>query len=138
MPPTTSFFSSLLEHSMPETDNQFQCLRVQPHVHHTSNLSSTASSILRKFWDGPRHFEPWSDDEDSTSAGYFSPSSYSTPTGASLNFDRFNVHQAWTPDGTSVESGLEPATLWSRSLGTKPPQPIAKERRQVIEQKYVN
>ncbi|GBL93408.1 hypothetical protein AVEN_219519-1 [Araneus ventricosus] len=41
--PTTPFFSSLLEHSMPETVLQFQCLRAEPHVHHTSNLSSTAS-----------------------------------------------------------------------------------------------
>ncbi|GBN56802.1 hypothetical protein AVEN_171111-1, partial [Araneus ventricosus] len=43
MSPTTPFFFSLLEHSMPETDHQFQCLIAQPHVHHTSNLSSTAS-----------------------------------------------------------------------------------------------
>ncbi|GBN68848.1 hypothetical protein AVEN_65739-1 [Araneus ventricosus] len=41
MSPTTPFFSVLLEHSMPDTDNQFQCLRA--HVHHMSNLSSTAS-----------------------------------------------------------------------------------------------
>ncbi|GBL77858.1 hypothetical protein AVEN_143204-1 [Araneus ventricosus] len=42
MSPSTPFFSSLLKHSMPETDHQFQCLRAQPRVHHTSNLSSTA------------------------------------------------------------------------------------------------
>ncbi|GBL92668.1 hypothetical protein AVEN_119069-1 [Araneus ventricosus] len=32
MSPTTPFFSFLLEHSMTERDNQFQCLRPQPHV----------------------------------------------------------------------------------------------------------
>ncbi|GBN64454.1 hypothetical protein AVEN_214751-1 [Araneus ventricosus] len=36
-------FSSLLEHSMPETGHQFQWLKAQPHVHHSSNLSSKAS-----------------------------------------------------------------------------------------------
>ncbi|GBN51575.1 hypothetical protein AVEN_175045-1 [Araneus ventricosus] len=41
--PTTPLFSFLLEHSMPERDHQFQCLLAQPHVHHTSHLSSTAS-----------------------------------------------------------------------------------------------
>ncbi|GBN51823.1 hypothetical protein AVEN_272075-1 [Araneus ventricosus] len=50
--PTKPFFSSLLEHSMPEIDNQFQCLRVEPHVHHTSNFSSTASR--KSTWDFSR------------------------------------------------------------------------------------
>ncbi|GBM68945.1 hypothetical protein AVEN_192690-1 [Araneus ventricosus] len=43
MSPTTPFFSSLLEHSTPKTDHQFQYLKAQQHVHRTSNLSSAAS-----------------------------------------------------------------------------------------------
>ncbi|GFT46426.1 hypothetical protein TNCV_1566511 [Trichonephila clavipes] len=39
----------------------------------------------RAFGDGPRHFEPWSSDEDYTSTG--TPSSYyhTPPTGGHLN-----------------------------------------------------
>ncbi|GBO40528.1 hypothetical protein AVEN_138261-1 [Araneus ventricosus] len=36
------------------------------------------------FWDGPRHFEPRSDDEDDTWAGRPSPSFHATPAGGRL------------------------------------------------------
>ncbi|GBN96015.1 hypothetical protein AVEN_110249-1 [Araneus ventricosus] len=36
------------------------------------------------FWDGPRNFEPWSDDEDDTWAGTPTPNFHATPAGGRL------------------------------------------------------
>ncbi|GBM78788.1 hypothetical protein AVEN_81960-1 [Araneus ventricosus] len=36
------------------------------------------------FWDGPRNFEPWSDDEDDTWASTPSPNFHATPAGGRL------------------------------------------------------
>ncbi|GBM33573.1 hypothetical protein AVEN_197323-1 [Araneus ventricosus] len=71
---------------------------------HLSDHIHTRGATRGLFWDGPRHFEPRSDD---TSAG--------TP---SSNFNRrifgpdgFNVHQILLHGGSSLESGFESGTL---------------------------
>ncbi|GBM94814.1 hypothetical protein AVEN_26526-1 [Araneus ventricosus] len=47
-------------------------------------LTSRFEATRELFWDGPRHFEPRSDDEGGTSADTPSPSIYATPTGGRL------------------------------------------------------
>ncbi|GFV78186.1 hypothetical protein TNCV_1036541 [Trichonephila clavipes] len=57
-------------------------------------FSTTEKTILRKrvgvtsytqtFGDGPRNFEPWSNDEDETGAGYLSPNYHTSPNGGRL------------------------------------------------------
>ncbi|GBO34291.1 hypothetical protein AVEN_32896-1 [Araneus ventricosus] len=43
-------------------------------------LTSSFEATRGLFWDGPRNFEPWSDDEDDTRAGTPSPNFHTTPT----------------------------------------------------------
>ncbi|GFU68901.1 hypothetical protein TNCV_4882281 [Trichonephila clavipes] len=78
----------------------------------------------RALGDGPRNFEPWSNDEDDTCAGTPSPSYHTTATGRRLSSDRFNVHRSpirWVFSAT----GLELVTCQPRShiLTTTQPQP---------------
>ncbi|GFV57815.1 uncharacterized protein TNCV_3071941 [Trichonephila clavipes] len=42
-------------------------------------------SYTRAFGDGPRHFEPWSSDQDDTGAGTPSPNNHTTSTGGRLS-----------------------------------------------------
>ncbi|GFU87012.1 hypothetical protein TNCV_4840581 [Trichonephila clavipes] len=42
---------------------------------------------------GPRHFEPWSSDEDYTWVGIPSSDFHTPPTGGHLSVDIFNVHR---------------------------------------------
>ncbi|GBO37621.1 hypothetical protein AVEN_107512-1 [Araneus ventricosus] len=66
-------------------------------------------------WGGYRKFEPQSDDEDDTRAGFPSPNFRTTPTGGRLTLCvGFNVQQAHISGGSSVESGFEPGTLRPR------------------------
>ncbi|GBL76517.1 hypothetical protein AVEN_48812-1 [Araneus ventricosus] len=47
-------------------------------------LTSRFEATRGLFWDGPRNFEPRSDDEDDTRAGTPSPNFHATPTGGRL------------------------------------------------------
>ncbi|GBN42088.1 hypothetical protein AVEN_25751-1 [Araneus ventricosus] len=47
-------------------------------------MRSNIEATRRLFWDGPRHFEPWLDDEDDTRDGTPSPNFHTTPTGGRL------------------------------------------------------
>ncbi|GBN61340.1 hypothetical protein AVEN_265253-1, partial [Araneus ventricosus] len=47
-------------------------------------LTSRFEATRGLFWDGPRNFEPRSDDEDDTCAGTPSPNFHATPTGGRL------------------------------------------------------
>ncbi|GBN49834.1 hypothetical protein AVEN_83896-1 [Araneus ventricosus] len=42
-------------------------------------FTSRSGTIRRLFWDGPRNFERWPDDEDHTSAGTHRPKFRTTP-----------------------------------------------------------
>ncbi|GBM57752.1 hypothetical protein AVEN_50743-1 [Araneus ventricosus] len=59
------------------------------------------------FGDGPRNFEPRSEDDLITSLSKFSHQTSG----------RFPVHQAHLHDGSSMESGLEPGTLRPLTTG---------------------
>ncbi|GFW19642.1 hypothetical protein TNCV_1605331 [Trichonephila clavipes] len=50
------------------------------------------TSYTRAFGDGPRHFEPWSSDEDATCAGHPSPNIHTTPTGGCLRRSSVPLH----------------------------------------------
>ncbi|GBN56672.1 hypothetical protein AVEN_89906-1, partial [Araneus ventricosus] len=71
----------------------------------------------------PRNLEPLSDDEDDTGAA--TPSPIVNTTRRLLGPDIFNVHQTRLHVGSSVESGFEPGSHWSRGrdLTTRPPRP---------------
>ncbi|GBM18164.1 hypothetical protein AVEN_151707-1 [Araneus ventricosus] len=47
-------------------------------------LTSRFEATRGLFWDGSRHFEPWSDDEGDTLASTPSPNFHATPTGGRL------------------------------------------------------
>ncbi|GBN62347.1 hypothetical protein AVEN_58174-1 [Araneus ventricosus] len=73
------------------------------------------------FLDGPRNFEPWSDDEDDASACTPSPNFRATLTGGRLA----TSDDLACNGGSSVESDFEPGTLLPRSLDLtiRPPRP---------------
>ncbi|GBM82288.1 hypothetical protein AVEN_214686-1 [Araneus ventricosus] len=93
-------------------------------------LTSRFEATRGPFWDGPRHFEMRSDNENNTSTGTPSPNFRTTPTGGRLTHDaRFNMHQAHIHSGSSVELGFEPGMVRPRypDFTTRPPPPsIAK------------
>ncbi|GBO03296.1 hypothetical protein AVEN_39676-1 [Araneus ventricosus] len=84
-------------------------------------LTSHFKSTRDLFWDGPRNFEQWSDDEHSACARIPSPNFRAS----GRTFDPLRM--IWRAagsihDGSSVESGFEPETLWQRSrhLNSRP------------------
>ncbi|GFW19654.1 hypothetical protein TNCV_1605451 [Trichonephila clavipes] len=50
--------------------------------HRTPSLLNRSNSYMRAFCDGPRHFEPWSSDEDDTE---LTPNYHITPTRGRLS-----------------------------------------------------
>ncbi|GBL82895.1 hypothetical protein AVEN_106409-1 [Araneus ventricosus] len=62
------------------------------------------------FWDGPRNFELWSDDEDDTRADTSPPNCRTKPAGALLTQVRFNEYHVHK-NGGSAELGFEPGVL---------------------------
>ncbi|GFX47684.1 hypothetical protein TNCV_699381 [Trichonephila clavipes] len=60
--------------------------------------SELSSNYTRGLDDGPRHFEPWSSDEDATP----SPNIHTIPTGGCLSLDIFNVHRPTLDGGSSA------------------------------------
>ncbi|GBM29554.1 hypothetical protein AVEN_206396-1 [Araneus ventricosus] len=81
------------------------------------------------FRDGPRNFEPRSDDEDDTRAGTPSPNFSATPEGGRLA-TTYDLAGNRPHGGTSMESGFEPATLRfrCRDLTTRPQRPSREVR----------
>ncbi|GFW71638.1 hypothetical protein TNCV_2548511 [Trichonephila clavipes] len=62
-------------------------------------------SYTKAFGDGPRNFEPWSSNEEDTSADKPSHNFYTTPTGGRLRINIFNVHRPHLHGGSSVALG---------------------------------
>ncbi|GBL81637.1 hypothetical protein AVEN_93428-1 [Araneus ventricosus] len=82
-------------------------------------LTSPFEATRGRFWNGPRNFEPRSDDEDDIRAGTPFPNFRTTPTGGHLTpYIRFNEQQApnmtdlqWNLVSSLEPSGSEAATL---------------------------
>ncbi|GBM96603.1 hypothetical protein AVEN_31039-1 [Araneus ventricosus] len=66
------------------------------------------------FWDGPRHSEQKSDDENDTRAGTAFSKLPRHTSGRTFGPDGFNVHQASLHGGSLVKSGFESETLRPR------------------------
>ncbi|GBN02106.1 hypothetical protein AVEN_9675-1 [Araneus ventricosus] len=82
------YIETLENHLMPFAENigGRNCLVI---------LKSCFEATLVLFWDGPRHFEPQSDDKDDARAGSPSPNFRTTPTGGRFVPNvRFNVQLA--------------------------------------------
>ncbi|GFT10302.1 hypothetical protein TNCV_3735521 [Trichonephila clavipes] len=57
---------------------------------------ANGKSTSRALGDGPRNFEPWSSDDDDTSACNLSSNLHTTPTGERFRIDKFNVNHLST------------------------------------------
>ncbi|GBM10262.1 hypothetical protein AVEN_49985-1 [Araneus ventricosus] len=82
-------------------------------------LTSRFEATPGQFWDGPRNFEPRSDDEDDIRVGTLSSNFHTTPTGGQLApFVGFSVQQApYTADlQWNRVSNLEPSGLKAETL----------------------
>ncbi|GBN54889.1 hypothetical protein AVEN_19154-1 [Araneus ventricosus] len=57
------------------------------------------------FWNGPRYFEPWSDDEDDTLSKFPRHTSW-----RAFRLDGFDGHKTRLHSGSSMESDVKPGT----------------------------
>ncbi|GBN70773.1 hypothetical protein AVEN_84384-1 [Araneus ventricosus] len=89
-------------------------------------LTSRFEATRGLFWDGPRNFEPRSDDEDDTRAGTPSTKFHATPTGGRLT-TTYDL-ACNRPHTRRIFSGIGSRTLrpQSRDLTTRPPRPQKK------------
>ncbi|GFS72021.1 hypothetical protein TNCV_2676741 [Trichonephila clavipes] len=85
--------------------------RAKPELAPPPNFPTTPTggltvAYLRALGDGTRHFEPWSSDEDDTSALIPSLNFHTKPMSGCLRVDIFNVHRPPLHGGSSMVHGL--------------------------------
>ncbi|GBM42648.1 hypothetical protein AVEN_221760-1 [Araneus ventricosus] len=108
------------------------CLETQFLFQFSSVIFTSCSAVTRGlFWDGPRNFEPWSDDEEPVSTLSKLPRH---TNGSTFCPGGFGMHQARLLGGSSIEPGFELGTLRlrNRDLSTRPQRPPQDSKSKIL------
>ncbi|GFW53798.1 hypothetical protein TNCV_3938921 [Trichonephila clavipes] len=73
------------------------------HARERVSINVALYNYTKAFGDGPRHFEPWSSDEDDTLAATPSPNYHTNERTFALSIERHRSPTRWVFSGTGLE-----------------------------------